>query len=95
MRLPMAAGDLVGDQRVGGLGVGDAQQRLGEAHQDDAFLAGKAVFVHEGVDAGVLAAVGARGMDEPAGELGRAAALVLAEDGALDEAVEQALSSIR
>ena len=84
-------GDLFGDELVGRLGVGDAQQRLGDAHEDDAFLAGKAVLAHEGVDAGVLAAVGARGIDEAARELGRAAALVLAEHGALDQPVEQAL----
>ena len=35
----LALADLLGDQRVGGVLVGDAQQGLGEAHQDDAFLA--------------------------------------------------------
>jgi hypothetical protein len=30
-------------------------------------------------------------MDEPAGKIGRAAALVLAEDGALDQTIEQLL----
>ena len=84
-------GDLLGDQLIGRLGIGDAQQRLGDAHQDDAFLAGKAVLAHEGVDAGVLAAVGARRIDEPARQVGRAATLVLREHGALDQAVEQAL----
>ena len=88
---PMAAGDLLGDQLVGRLRVGDPQQRLGDAHEDDAFLARQAVLAHEGVDAGVLAAVGARRMDEPARQLGRAAALVLAEHGALDQPVEQPL----
>ena len=33
--------DLLGDQRIGRVGVGDAQQRLGEAHQDDALLGGE------------------------------------------------------
>ena len=62
--------DFLGDQRVGGLGVGNAQQRLREAHQDDAFLAGKAVLAHEGIDAGVLGMIGPRGLDEAAGDLG-------------------------
>ena len=91
MLVPMAFGELFGDQLVGRLAVGDPQQRLGDAHEDDAFLAGKAVLAHEGVDAGVLAAVGARGIDETARKVGRAAALVLAEHGALDQPVEQAL----
>ena len=76
MLLPAAAADLLGDQRVGGVLVGDAQQRLGEAHQDDAFLGGEAVLVHEGIDAAVLVAVGARGAHQPARQLGDAPALV-------------------
>ena len=88
---PMAAGDLLGDEIVGRFRVGDPQQRLGDAHEDDAFLARKAVLAHEGVDAGVLAAVGARRMHEPASKVGGAAALVLAEHRTLDEPVEQPL----
>ncbi len=91
MFLPMPLGELFRNQLVGGLGVGDPQQRLGDAHEDDAFLAGKTVLAHEGVDAGVLAAVGARGMDEAARKVAGAPALVLAEHGALDQPVEQAL----
>ncbi len=91
MLFPMAAGDFLGDQRIRRLGIGDPQQRLGEAHENDAFLAGEAILAHERVDAGMLAAVGARRMDEPARQLGRAAALVLAEHSALDQPVEQAL----
>ena len=37
--LPIAAGDLLGDELVRGLAVGDAQQRLRDAHQDDALFA--------------------------------------------------------
>ena len=47
MGAPLAAADLVGDQRVAGRRVRDAQQRLGQAHQRDAFLAGKRVFAHQ------------------------------------------------
>ena len=47
-RLPPAAGELVADQRVGGLGVGYAQQRLREAHQDHAFARGQVVALQEG-----------------------------------------------
>ena len=47
-RLPAAAGELVADQRVGGFGVGYAQQRLGETHQDHAFARGQVVALEEG-----------------------------------------------
>jgi hypothetical protein len=80
---------LLGDEAVGRLGIGDPEQRLGEAHQDDALLAREAVLAHEGIDAGVLLAVGAGGVDEAAGEVRGAAALVLGVDGALDQAADE------
>ena len=89
MLLPLALADLLGDQRVGGILVGDAQQGLGEAHQDDAFLASEAVLVHEGVDAAVLGPVGARRAGEAAGEIADTPALVVGVDGALDQSAHQ------
>ena len=47
MLLPVCFAELVADQLVGGFGIRHAQQRLGHAHQQDAFLAGKVVFAHE------------------------------------------------
>ena len=44
---PLAAAHLVGDQGVARRRVGDAQQRLGQAHQRDAFLAGERIFAHQ------------------------------------------------
>ena len=41
LRFPLRAGELVADERVGGLGVRDAQQRLGETHQHDALARGE------------------------------------------------------
>ncbi len=38
MRVPVAVADLVADQRIARRIVGDAQQRLGQAHQRNAFL---------------------------------------------------------
>ena len=38
MLVPGAAGNLVGDERVRGFGVGNSEQRLGEAHQNDALV---------------------------------------------------------
>ena len=42
------------DQPVRGVGVGDAQQRFGEAHQRHAFLARQRIFMHQPFDAGAL-----------------------------------------
>ena len=47
MGVPIGAADLVGDQPVGGLRVGNPQQRLGQAHQRHALLGGQAVFLQE------------------------------------------------
>src|SRR3546814_5244994 len=50
MPLPVAVEQLVGDQPVGRLRVGHAQQRLGEAHERNAFPAGEIVFTKERVE---------------------------------------------
>ena len=49
--LPIAVEQLVSDQQVGGGRVGDAQQRLGEAHEGDALAVGQVVLVQEGIEA--------------------------------------------
>ena len=91
MLVPGAARDLVGDERVGGRRVGNAQQRLREAHQDDALVARQPVLVHERIDARVLAFGRPGGMNEVARDLARAAALVLGENGALDQRADETL----
>jgi hypothetical protein len=53
--VPLAPADLVGDQLVGGGGVGDAQERFRQAHEHHALLARQGVFLHELVDAAGLA----------------------------------------
>ena len=68
MPFPVAARDLCRDQPVGGLRVGDPEQRLGEAHENHPLLAGQAVFVHERVDAAELAAALAGGMHQRHGQ---------------------------
>src|SRR4051812_18098025 len=50
MPLPVGGGNLVADQLVNGLGIGDAQQRLGETHQSHALLRGQGIFVQKGVE---------------------------------------------
>ena len=47
MALPVAGADLVADQRVAGRAIGYAQQRLGQAHQGHALLAGERVFLQQ------------------------------------------------
>ena len=46
-RVPGAAGELVADERVGGFRIGNAQQRLREAHQHHAFARRQAVAAQE------------------------------------------------
>ena len=52
MRTPVRRRDLVFDQVVDGLGIGYAQQRLGQAHEADAFVGGEAILVEEGLHHG-------------------------------------------
>ena len=56
--------ELVADQPVGGGGVGHAQERLGEAHQGDALLAGERELLHQRVDAGGAGALAADLLDQ-------------------------------
>ena len=50
MMLPLRAADLVLDQLVAGIGVRNAQQGFGEAHQDHAFFAGQLILVEKRAD---------------------------------------------
>ena len=74
MATPVRRGDLVFDQGVHGFGVRDAEQRLGQAHQRDAFVGGQPVFREEhlhqtGLGAGADSAdkIGPLGDDRGAG----------------------------
>ncbi len=49
--LPIAGPELVADQTVGGLGVGDPQERLGQAHERDALGGVELVFLKQRLDA--------------------------------------------
>src|SRR3546814_3474149 len=50
MRVPVGVAQLVADQAVGGVAIGDAQQRLGHAHQQHALFRAEIVLAHEGFD---------------------------------------------
>ena len=51
---PGGAGQLVRDQLVGGMRVGNAKQRLGEAHHRNALIAAEVVCLQKRVEAGRL-----------------------------------------
>ena len=67
---PVGAGELVLDQGIGGLGIGNAQQCLGQTHQDDPLLGIQAVLLQEGVDTVTGAALLAHLGHQHAGALG-------------------------
>ena len=64
---PVAGGKLVLDQPVRRRGVRDAQQRLGQHHQGEAFLGGKRVGVEKVLDPAKTAGPGADRFDQPPG----------------------------
>jgi hypothetical protein len=70
MTFPIGGADFVANQAVGGIRVGNAQQGFGKAHEHHALLAGKFVFVHEGVETAVADALFAYRDDEIAGGCG-------------------------
>ena len=63
---PVALADLVGDQAVGSLMVGNAQQRFGQAHQGHALFRRQRKFVHQGIDAGSPRSLAAHRFDQTA-----------------------------
>ena len=69
MSAPVAAADLVADQAVARRDVGNAQQRLGETHQRDAFARIERELEHQRVDAGGTGARGAHPLRERRGQL--------------------------
>jgi hypothetical protein len=65
--LPIALGELVADEPVGGGGVWDAQQRLGDAHEEHAFLRREVVFAQERLHAGASPSGASALLDQLAG----------------------------
>ena len=87
--VPVGAAELVGDQLLGGGVVRDAQQRLGEAHQHDAFARGEVVLAQQRVDAARLALPAADRLDEGRGRNPHASGLPGRQRRALDERRER------
>ncbi len=74
MLRPIGFAELVADQPVDGLRVGDAQERLGKAKERHPLLRGQRVFVQKRIDAAFADPVAADGGDEVARTLGNMAA---------------------
>ncbi len=81
MSAPVALADFVADQAIHGGVVRNAQQRFGQAHQGDAFLAGQGKFMHQIVHPARALALAADGGHQPGGPLGDGARI---ERGGLD-----------
>ena len=78
VRLPIAIGDLVADQRVSRFGIGDAQQRFGKAHQRNAFVAGQRVFLDQSFDPAALAFL-AKGLHQIFGQVAHRRAQIVGQ----------------
>ena len=68
VRGPIAGGQLLGDQPIRGRIVGNAQQRLGDAHERNAFLIRQSEFLQEGVEKRPLVAPRPRPLDQRHGQ---------------------------
>ena len=66
VRAPVSLADLVADEAVGGRGVGNSQQRFGEAHERHPLLAGERELLHQVIDAACAAALPAYRGDQRA-----------------------------
>ena len=64
MGAPIPCDELLGDQTVCGLIVGDAQQGLSQAHEGDALLVGEAELLQESIEVGAFIGARAGPLDE-------------------------------
>ncbi len=64
MPAPVALADLIGDQAVGRLMIGNAQQRFGQAHQCNTLFGRQRKFMHQRIDTGCARAFGAHGVNQ-------------------------------
>jgi len=58
MPLPVGTADLVLDQQIGRVGIGNAQQSLSQAHERDALVCGQPIFLKKLVDPAESAPIG-------------------------------------
>ena len=72
MPSPIGLGQPVVDQTFGGLGVGNAEQGLGQAHKNHAFSIRQFVFMQEGIQGSVSGPLFPAVLDQTAGGFGNA-----------------------
>ena len=77
----IGGGNFVANQLVDGLGIGDAQQGLGEAHQRHPLGRGQRVFVQKRVEPALAEPLAAHRLDQPLGGRGDPAARRLRDLG--------------
>ena len=85
---PFGIADLVADQQVHRLGIGDAQERLGHTHQDDALARREVVGIQEGIEAADLEAAVAHVLHQRPGAVEDALLFFGGKAGAADEFVD-------
>ena len=88
MLLPVALAQAVLDQLVGGRGIGDAQQRLGQAHEHHALVGGQVVLAQEGVHAAGRHPLGAHRAHQLLGSFAHARSRRVVELGQRQQRVE-------
>ena len=67
MRRPIGIAELVRDQEIARRGIGNAQERLGEAHQRQPLGARQIVLAHQRIDGRAGGGFGPQGLDQPGG----------------------------
>ncbi len=90
MPRPLSITDLIGNEPVCGLRVRNAQQGLGKAHQDDAFLARQAILAHERIKTAATYFRAAHATDELARHLLGSARFIVRPGGPLDQRPDKA-----
>ncbi len=88
MVMPVAAGKLVANESILGLGIGHPQQRFGETHEHDPLVARKRVFPGEGVDSARLRAQSAHLQNQVPGQRRRSDAFGGRHFGLSDQAFQ-------
>ena len=85
---PVGVDDLVADQAVCRFGVGDAQQRLRQAHEHNAFAVGQPVFAEEIIQSGESRPAAAHLLHQAVGGVGDAPARFRVHGGVAEERLE-------
>ncbi len=85
VRAPIAARELVPNEEIAGGAVGNAQERLREAHQRDAFAARQRKLLHQRLDAEGIAALASQTLDQTVCEARRFARRLRIEPRFFDE----------